>query len=195
MHKKAVEQARERLRRAEAALPDINELQDAFVYEKFELAWSNFLLAASTIYSKLEQGAKSDKKSGEWFARIKHERRTDPLLSYIHHARNADEHGLQDFTKRRTPELVPTDSNSTVQRDADGNMVGINFTVGRSSSGIILPSRSDLATVYDDRYNDSFDPPTEHLGEPLPDQKPSTIAHLAYDYLRKMVDVADAMTS
>jgi hypothetical protein len=33
------------------------------------------------------------------YGRAKHERRNDPLLSYIHHARNADEHGIKDITR------------------------------------------------------------------------------------------------
>jgi hypothetical protein len=53
---------------------------------------------SSTIYSKLEQGAKGCGPSDAWFGRKKYDRKTDPLLRYIHHARNADEHGLEAVT-------------------------------------------------------------------------------------------------
>jgi hypothetical protein len=48
----AVEQAKGRLRRAEKA---IQALEAADSFEAAEEAWTDFLLAAGTIYSKLEQ--------------------------------------------------------------------------------------------------------------------------------------------
>jgi hypothetical protein len=51
----AVDQAKVRLQKAEKAL---QELQVATNYDEAESAWIDFLVAASTIYSKLQQGAK-----------------------------------------------------------------------------------------------------------------------------------------
>ena len=45
-----------------------------------EEAWTDFLLAASTIYTKLEQGAKTSGQSAAWFGRKKKQRRDDPVL-------------------------------------------------------------------------------------------------------------------
>src|SRR5207249_4288002 len=81
------------------------KLQAATTYVDAELAWSAFIMAASTIYSKLEQGAKSSGKSQGWFGRKKKERRTDALLRYLHFARNSDEHGLEFGTYRNVPML------------------------------------------------------------------------------------------
>ena len=97
MDPNAVEQAQVRLRKAEKAL---EALKEADGYEAAEDAWTDFLLAASTIYTKLEQGSKSNNRSSGWFSRKKKERKDDPLLKYLHRARNSDEHGIERIDER-----------------------------------------------------------------------------------------------
>src|SRR5690606_27755019 len=99
MDPQAVEQAKIRLKKAETA---IARLKSADSFEQAEDAWTDFLSATSTIYSKLEQGAKVNGKSSAWFGRKKKERKDDPLLRYLHYARNSDEHGVQRLVERRT---------------------------------------------------------------------------------------------
>src|SRR4051794_1216811 len=60
--------------------------------------WAEFLLAVSGIYSMLKAGAKGNGWSGAWVARKLQERHDDPLLSYLHHARDAEEHGIEAVT-------------------------------------------------------------------------------------------------
>jgi hypothetical protein len=88
----AIKDARASVAKAEASLV---VMRGAKSYAEFKSGWSDFLLAAGRIYTKLEQGAKSNSKSSAWFGARKHERRTDPLLTYIWHARNVDKHGLK----------------------------------------------------------------------------------------------------
>ena len=89
MRKEAVDQAStklEKARQAVAAMARSNDLQ------ALEAAWIDFV--------KLEQGTKANASSEGWFSRKKHERKLDPLLSYIHHARNAEEHTIEPITER-----------------------------------------------------------------------------------------------
>jgi hypothetical protein len=58
MQKTAIEQARARLRKAKRALSEIKDVTDLGV---FRASWSDFLLAVSSVYSKLEQG-----RQGKW---------------------------------------------------------------------------------------------------------------------------------
>ncbi len=97
MDSQALEQAKGKLQRADKAL---YALKTATNYDEAEEAWSDFLLAASTIYSKLEQGSKSKGTSAGWFGRKKKERKDDPLLRFLHHARNSDEHGIERVAER-----------------------------------------------------------------------------------------------
>ncbi len=97
MDAQAVEQAEAKWRKAKKSLEILRAAKN---YEGAEEAWSDFLLAASTIYSKLEQGSKSKGSSGGWFGRKKKERKDDPVLRYLHYARNSDEHGIERVAAR-----------------------------------------------------------------------------------------------
>lgn len=74
MDKTAVSASRDNLKRAEAAL---HEIEAAQTLPEVEIAWSDFLVAANRVFSKLEQGAKTNGRSSAWYGRKKHERRTD----------------------------------------------------------------------------------------------------------------------
>ena len=120
MHSRAIEQAEIRLDRVRAST---ETLCLAKSYKELEIAWIDFLSASSTIYSKLEQGAKGFGKSEAWFGRKKNERRTDELLRYNHHARNSEEHGIDEVIKR-------WDSHQYVA--PDGMILGLNVPSGES---------------------------------------------------------------
>lgn len=96
MDKVAVAIASEHLARAAA----LRGVENAHTLTEIEAARSDFLVAANRVFSKLEQGAKTNGTSKGWFGRKKHDRRTDPALRYVHHARNADEHRLKKVTER-----------------------------------------------------------------------------------------------
>jgi hypothetical protein len=57
------------------------------------------LVAAGRVFTKLEQGSKCSAKSQRWWSKKVYQRRTDPLLCYIWHARNADEHTIEAVTE------------------------------------------------------------------------------------------------
>jgi hypothetical protein len=71
------------MERAERAL---DEFREATSYAAAESAWTDLLLASGTFFSKLEQGAKGASSSEYWFGLKKHQRKTDPVLRYIHMA-------------------------------------------------------------------------------------------------------------
>jgi hypothetical protein len=98
------------LQQAELALGQVKSAVEAMgaatKLTETELAWSNLLTAAQRVYSKLEQGAKGDAESYHWWGETRHARRTDILLRYTHHARNADLHGLEPITDREPASLA-----------------------------------------------------------------------------------------
>ena len=107
MNLQAVEQAKIRLAKAEKTF---DAMRSSTTLEDMEEAWTDFLIAVSAIYSKLEQGAKGNSKSEGWFGRKKRERRKDPLLKYLHAARNSNEHGIERIVESTCPyqKLRPT---------------------------------------------------------------------------------------
>jgi hypothetical protein len=163
----AIEQANQRLSKAERAL---DELVAATNFRDAESAWVDFLIAASSIYAKLEQGAKGNKKSEPWFGRKKNERKTDPLLSYLHHARNSSEHGIE-LTVGETPP----------NRDGLGRQLKFNErtelfdyqahdpkTGELKAEGKALFAGPTLTPIHvKDRSGNIYDPPRFHLGRDI----------------------------
>jgi hypothetical protein len=162
----AINQAKERLERARDAL---KRMDQATTFAAFEKPWADFLQASSGIYSKLQQGAKGCPISEGWFGRKKHDRKKDALLSYLHHARNTDEHGISGTTLQYQEIKILNDKVQGLQTtiDADGNSVV--RPIGEGAEIEILKRYTALHAVKDDRYGDSFMPPFDHLGKPIGD--------------------------
>jgi hypothetical protein len=97
MDKHALEMAQVEFDRAFQAMTDLGAADH---FAEIERHWSAFLVAAGRVYTKLEQGSKSNLKCSEWWGRKIHERRCEPLLAYVWHARNADEHGIKKSPER-----------------------------------------------------------------------------------------------
>jgi hypothetical protein len=163
----AFDQAKARLARANKA---IEAFSAATKIEEAEEAWTDFLLAAATIYSKLEQGAKGNPKSQTWFGNKKKERKSDPLLRYLHFARNSNEHGIERVAETTPPnyyfqegrqlkfnERIPTKFQKV---DPATNQPTGDFMDGMFAGPTLRPVRA-----HDRRFGDYCDPPDEHLGQ------------------------------
>ena len=190
----AVKQAQMRLERAKQALA-ILETKKVSPAE-IQTAWSNFLLAANNIYSKLEQSAKANGKSKAWFGRVKHIRKTDELLSYIHHARNSEEHDLAGSLLTKGIGFIPADSRITFTESDDGSPTNIfipkNIKPGEAIGRMTAPE-TRLMPVKDDRDKDVFPLPSSHLGKPLADNSLIAVMRLALQYLDGLVSEAAAL--
>jgi hypothetical protein len=201
MKRVALQKAAEHLELAKAFIAQM-KLDDGF--KAYERAWSQFLSQASRFYSKIEQGAKGCQTSEPWFGRKKHERRKDPLLSYIHHARDCDEHTIEHITSL-TADFIGTqiDNEKGLRAsfefmvDDRGRMHYRNFE-SKNLDGEDLPMMVRnpavaLLTVHDRRFGDKFDPPEMHLGRPIVDTSPRGVAALAITYLEDMLKEASAL--
>ena len=194
----AIEKAKQRLRKAQESLQRVRSSEN---YEQFQYAWTDLLLAGNAVHSILEQGAKANPDSRQWFGGKKNERRKDPLLSYMHQARNADEHGLMSVTAikagqtriRRTKGPLVIKAGSIISPDKTNLMIDNSDPSAGDLEITQLPARAELITVTDDRFGNSFDPPTEHLGAPLADTSPSAIGTAWVEYLEKLVTEASAL--
>ncbi len=91
----AVDKASRRLEKASICL---KRMEHSRSFDEFESAWTDFLIALNTIHTALEQGAKTNPQSSLWYGGKKTERHKDALLSYLHQAKNADEHGIEPIT-------------------------------------------------------------------------------------------------
>jgi hypothetical protein len=190
----ALELAAERLDMAEV---EIFVIERASTYKEFRIAWTKFLLALNATYSKLEQGSKGGGKSEGWWGRLKNRRRTDPLLQYLHQARNTDEHGIVPVSK-----LVPQQIGIGSIKPGVNNMEfgSINISekgifLGPNSKGeipdvTIYPPYAELVTVIDTKHNNVYEPPTVHLQKTLEDTSPLGVARAGLNFLKSALEDA-----
>jgi len=179
----------ERLGRAHDAL---TYLLNAANLADAERGWSEFISASGAFYSKVEQLCKSNSKAHAWFGQIKKERKDDELLSYIHHARNSDEHTISDITKVESNTTVMTEIYNIGDDPLKG--AGKDYVQEFELSTLPIPSLV-LLPVHDERYGDTFAVPGTHLCQMLSDWSPQAVAKLAFAYLVRMLEVAKALIS
>ena len=97
MRPEGVAAATRELRRAGRAT---NRFMSAETFEDFEDAWADFLGHANKVYLKLRAACHGQGVDWTWWKKKMNERRDEPLLAYIHHARNSDTHRLEETTQR-----------------------------------------------------------------------------------------------
>lgn len=184
MKKEALKQARERLEKAQQAL---RTLKEARSLQEMRDQWHDLLLAASTVFSKLEQGAKGCGQSEAWFGKRRKERKDDPLLRYVQQARNSAEHSLQDLT---------SGTEISVSMRAGDIKAGQSFGLRRLPDGTMVPATTGDPTKMQIRGRQirlvpvqnrgvEYNPPNEHLGQP--------VSNLADDVGSKLVLYLEAM--
>lgn len=195
MYLRAISQANERLQKSILALEN---MEGDVSFEQFERNWSDFLIATNTIYSKLEQGAKASGVSQAWYGRIKRVRKTDPLLAYLHHARNADEHCLQNTSTANGVGVKLGNANEgmtttfTVEFYDDGYQEWSTGTSNHNNEEMDFPSHHcnfELLPIVD--RGRKYSPPTEHLGHALNDLSAISIARTALAYFTALMVEAE----
>ena len=199
MNSDAIVAAATSLERAKLAMARLNDLGPPPYLARLKFAsaaWSDVLTAGNRVFAKLEQGAKTGPDAG-WFGQIKSERRSDPLLRYMQHARNADEHGLRSIdrivpghTKISIPSGTPL--NAELGLDDKGEIYIVN-----PGSGAILTSQTRAELILEAVYDrgQRYEVPAEHLGQILPAQDPGALAAAFVAYLSNLVATAQARSA
>jgi hypothetical protein len=188
--KAAIDAARTERGRAADSLAVVATTNDFPTLEKH---WASFLVSAGRVFTKLEQGAKLSSKGKAWWGNQLHQRRTDPLLRYLWHARNADEHTLQ-----RINELQPAQAQVIEPTKEDIEQLERAMkkeTRPWAPLGMVqwTPEHVVLLPVVDRGVR--YEPPKEHLGRPIDNSSPAHIAALALAYLDAMLKQAEALLS
>jgi len=175
------------------------DLAMAKTHDDAEDAWERLLAQISKFYEKLRAGARGNKKDEQWFyGKVTRERSEDELLTYLHHARNVDTHGLAEVTIRDVPGtqllFIGPDGH---QRSGwiQSLSVGPDGVRGEWSSAdptaklaiqqtapLILQDVVDRGVLYK--------VPTRHLGQPLTHGTAIEIAQLATAYVEDLLRTA-----
>ncbi|MEW5685664.1 MAG: hypothetical protein AB1942_12160 [Pseudomonadota bacterium] len=192
-----VKRAAESLARVEAAVAVLKAVGPKPKAEEAQTvldAWSDVLTYGNRVFTRLEQGAKVGAAKG-WFDGVKHLRRTDELLSYMLHARNADEHGLHSVADD-VPSSVTVSAPRNMRAgemlvrpilaDEPGPPNIIGWEPGpRAKVTEFKPRHIALRAVYDRSVR--YELPSRHMDTDIADLEPATLADLFASYLAKLV--------
>lgn len=194
-----LQHARKALVKCERALQQIRS-PDSDVAD----AWEDFLQAAAKVYEKLKAAAQGDAKSWAWFGKRLDERRDDDLLAYIHHARNAEFHGIADIVSQSAGitaisfENSPNDSVSIEHMVFRDGVMSIKLGEGEAPPVVrVQPPYIKLEGVWDripgTKERKFYPAPKAHLGRGLQTDSAAEIAELALSYLSAMVEEAESL--
>jgi hypothetical protein len=165
MDKRAVEHAERAFRRARRRLEEFGTATDI---DEAEELWSEFLHWASKVHEKIRAGApqNGDPDSWTWFKKKLDERENDELLAYMHHARNAEHHRLEDVAAAE--KFVSINSRGTVLIDkltiSPEGPVGTWHPQGPSSK-LIVEQTLKLRLVPVTDKGVTYPVPTRHRGD------------------------------
>lgn len=140
-------------RRARAAMAAASRI------EEVEAHWAEFLVRFGRIYNKLAAATKGDPRAAPWFGRQSNLRSKDPLLRYLHQARDCHEHSIEAVTEthKGSATFASDDGGKaeSLQADMDGFRgriflrPGTSGTIGGSLPGIVLVPVTNRGVTYD----------------------------------------------
>lgn len=145
-------------------------------FDAFETAWRGFLNKIERVWNKTQAGMCVHTGWRRLESEIENLRKTDPLLCYLRHARNADEHSIQD-----------------VAREWDANQRTVRVT---STTLKVQWDPWDRPLLPITNRGIRYHPPDTHLGQPLRGEwnkgvaEPIVVAGLAIDFYRQVLDRA-----
>ncbi|HZW15198.1 MAG TPA: hypothetical protein VFF66_02970 [Brevundimonas sp.] len=198
---KLIPKCHDRLKKAKRSL---QLCRGARNFEEFESYWSEFLIHAGGVLNALDTGSKITPQGRQWYGDIKRAGRNDPLVSYMHQARNIEEHDAQSVSEHNPGGVGIGGSGEDVY--ISNLVIGPEFfrnpalaikgkawnQHGRTPSVSVTPAGPVLRPV---TYRDVvFTPPTEHRGRPLADTRPLAIGAAYIGYLEGLVRVAEEIS-
>ena len=186
MNGNGLRHAWERFHKAEAARKHMLASDD---FQKLESAWREFLQAANAVFVKLELAAKSDTRAAPWFGQKTHARKQDDLMCYLHHARNSDEHSLQDVTTGRPGQVSIVSEGSIQIAWTDGDSVAqVSSLEDKPIKMERGPPRVELLPVVD--RSKTYEVPAKYRGAVLDAPQLAAVAAVALDEIRAVLDEA-----
>lgn len=197
MDAKAFHAARDKL---SAAHEKLVLLQASSRLSVVKRTWSDVLVEIQRVYLRLQKALEHG--PGKFLVdRLRCDQKTDPLLQYVHQARNADEHGTKAVLEMVPgmvvgPPMGPGLPNRGIsidemRMDEDGrvHLSGVRTSDGTPADVKVFHGHFKLRSVRN--RGREFLVPEIHFGALVADQSPAGVAALAISYLDRFV--ADAV--
>lgn len=188
MEPKAFSRAKDHLQSAQWQLEGMKKASNL---RDLSQAWRGFLTDAQRLFLMLRKATEVG-ASKAWSDTLQRTRNQDDLLKYVHHARNADDHGMERVAEEQSGRLgiAPGDGPAHIRTVTaiPGRGVSVEYSGARPAvswtpDAVVLLPVKDRGVIYS--------VPTQHLGQRLPDAKAITAAETAYEYFAKAVEEAE----
>lgn len=190
--KETLYHAKRELKAAETA---IERMAKSESIEDLEDEWKSFLNSVEKCWVKTERACQPFRnKFQPWQGKFSKERKKDPVLRYIKHARNSDQHTIQEAMQK-------TDASSSMYVEGGPGITHIERLTIRDGKLIEyrgnkplvienLPNRVELLRVKDG--SKWYNPPRSHKHIKLLWPAPLDVAVLGLEYYRDFVKQAEA---
>lgn len=171
----------------------LTQFKAAKSYRDAEAAWTDFLIACGSFFSKLQEGAKGANASEYWYGLKKHQRKSDPILNYLHKARNSDEHGIEYVTARGDDggfNLGFGEKKEFIIQAVDPDTLLPIDDPGLISKGWSYGPHVKLIRVFDRKHKTFCDPPYSAI---FPGADPAVVGDDALEKLAEILREAEGM--
>lgn len=177
----AAEKAIERMTKAES----IDDLEDE---------WKVYLNSIEKCWVKTERACQHVRnKFQPWQGEFSNERKKDALLRYIKHARNSDQHSIQEaMQKKEASSSMYVEGGQGVTHIERLEIRNGRLVEYRGNQPLIienLPNRVELIPVKDG--NKWYNPPKQHKDVKLLWPAPVDVAVLGLEYYRNFIRLAE----
>lgn len=187
MTEDGIKAARNEIRIAQKALFGMRQSNN---FEDFEDEWKTYLASIEKAWVKTERSCQHIRnKFQPWQGTFLRQRKKDPLLRYLKHARNSDHHSIQGLAEQMPGSfqaIVPGGGFTYIEKlvtGPDGRVV--EYKGNKPIEITELPDRIELTRVKDG--GNWYNAPTSHLGELLEWPDPFVVAELGIKYYEKYI--------
>jgi hypothetical protein len=133
---------------------------------EFEEFWRQFLVALARVRNKAKSALLANASFGGWDGHFEAKVKADPWLSYLRHARNADEHTIQQIMSRQS--MTGKIHGPGIVDELLINNGRIERFTGNVAMTLIHHIRLLPVVNKGETYNPPFVDPVDELGSTLP---------------------------
>ncbi len=173
-----------------AAEKSIKRMTKSKTIEDLEDEWKNYLNSVEKCWVKAERACQHIRnKFQPWQGEFANERKKDPLLKYIKHARNSDQHTIQEgMQKKYASSSMYIEGGPGITHIERLEIRNGRLVEYRGNKPLIienLPNRVELLRVKDG--SKWYNPPKTHKQVKLPWPAPVDVAVLGLEYYRNFI--------
>lgn len=174
----------------------IRKMESASSVAEFEEEWRDFLGGLEKVWNKTERCCEVVRSQFQpWQGRYTRLRRKDMLVRYLKQARDADNHSIQEVMEYTPPNrqiIIGGDTNGRPTRFY-GLVVAGDEVYYEGTTPIHIKTTAERVVAVRVKVNGEWhNPPTSHLGKPVPDVHPLTIAKLGLEFYQNFVMEVEA---